>query len=788
MQFSEQWMREWVNPKLTTPELAHKLTMAGLEVDSVAPYCEPFTEVVIGLVETCESQGKLSKLSVNVGERLLNIVCGAPNIAQGQKVAVAMEGAHLPAIHQPSEQLKKTTIKDMPSEGMILSLEELGLAEKSEQIHVLHPNAPVGESVWDYMHLDDTIIDVDLTPNRGDCLSMQGVGRELHALTGAPFNPVGVHPIPASHDHQISIDIQDTQSCPRYSARIIENVDCSKKTPDWMIEKLRRSNIKSINPVVDVMNYVMIELGQPMHAFDLNTIEGDIVIRQSIEGEPLTLLDGQQAKMHAHTLMVADRQKPLAIAGIMGGLDSGVTSQTTKVLLESAHFTPEALAGKARSYGLHTDSSHRFERGVCPSGCVDAIERATQWILDICGGEPGSVMDVKSHLKDPQVIEFSPERCATHLGFELNEEQVRQDFERLGCQVEVGTPWQVTAPTFRFDLTIEEDLFEEVARLKGYDNIPNQSGFGPFSTTASGLGVNETRIKLAMADIGYQEAITYSFVCPSMQADLFPEVEGSPLVNPIASDMSMMRVSLFPGLLTALKHNVNRQQDNVALFETGLVFQQNDGLKQTKKLGGLVHGQFSPKAWDTKAKACDFFDVKGHIEHLWVGMGHELDSLGFEAGEHPALHPGICASIHNNNQVIGHVGQLHPSLESKLDIKGPVFLFEMNVDPILSTEALGFEKYSIYPEIKRDLSMVLSDSTPANQVMDWIKANAGIKLKKVELFDVYAGSNLPEGSKSLALSLLWQDFDKTLTDEAIEGLMTPIIQGLKQTFDATLRE
>lgn len=792
MQISEQWVREWIDPKCNTRELAEQLTMAGLEVDSVEAVCPQFLGVVVAQVDSAEPhpQASLTVCQVSDGKQSYQVVCGAPNVAAKQKVALAKVGAFLPSIHQPNETLEIAQLKGVASHGMLVSLQELGLAEKSEEILVLHPNAPLGDSLWDYLHLNDTLLELDLTPNRGDCLSIQGVARELHALTRATLDPIRIDSIQPAHDDVLKVTLDASKACPRYSGRIIKQVDCRTQTPDWMVEKLRRSGIRAINPIVDIMNYVMIELGQPMHAFDLQKVQQEIIVRPSKDKESLVLLDGQAIELLAGTTVIADAKGPLAMAGIMGGQDSGVTASTTDVFLESAYFDPIQIAGKARRHGLHTDSSHRFERGVDYDLQVKAIERATQWILDICGGKPGPVIDVKSDAWQPfEAIRFSPERAKELLGFDLDPESMRQHFERLGCVVNgQGSAWEVQPPSYRFDLKIQEDLVEELARLVGYHNIVATM---PKATMRPQEHADYPvlRFKQILVDLGYQEAISYSFVDPKFQGLLHPNREAIALTNPIASDLAQMRLSLWTGLLKALQYNAHRQQEHVCLFETGLVFlPTHEGLKQVPKIGGVAWGALESPHWSQKQKPLDFFDVKGHVETLWRISGKSLDELEWESVESDSLHPGQSAALKYQGEVIGLVGMLHPSVQAKLDIKGSVFVFELQLAALTNKRSIEFKKPSTFPAVRRDLSLVVEQEITCSAMTQWLKKKAGNNLTDLNVFDLYQGSNIEAGKKSIALGLVWQDCYRTLKDTEIEEKMQGIIQGLQDTFGATLRD
>lgn len=792
MQFSKNWLYEWVKLKSTPYELTQKLTMAGLEVDSVSNY-SAFKGVIVAQVDSMvphPSSDTLNVCQLKTGaEGLVQVVTGAPNVKAGDKVCFAPVGTHLPALHKPNESLEVANFKGVESLGMLLSTQEMGLTDKADELMILSQQAPVGEQIWEYLHLDDVIFDLDITPNRGDCLSIQGIAREVHALTKAEFVPVKVSSISPLIDDEMPVHLNAAQACPRYCGRVIRGVDCSKSTPDWMVEKLRRSHIRSINPVVDIMNFIMIELGQPMHAFDMAQVKGSIHARMSKLGESITLLDGQTLTIdHEDVLMIADDEKPLAIAGIMGGLESGVTNNTQDIFLESAFFAPEAIAGRGRKLGVHSDSSFRFERGVDPMGQTLAIERATQWILDICGGQPGPIIDVSNeHLPRKEPIILPCKQVNTLLGVAIDTDEMIADLKRLQCEVtKEGDVLTVQPPAFRFDLSIPEDLVEEIARVKGYDNIEASLPAG-ICKPKPGQAITEQRVNRLLIDLGYHEVITYSFVDSQMQAH-FEQESPVVLANPITADMSVMRQNMWPGLVRAAKHNMHRQQANICLFEMGLVFKQTKkGLQQTKKLGGLCSGMVQTPNWRVSAKPYTFFDVKAHIEQLWQSTGKGLDKLTWESTEHPGLHPGQTAKILADGKLIGIVGAMHPKLEAELDLLGPVFLYELDVAPLMKRTPIQFKKPSMYPAVRRDLSFLIDEQVSCAKVCEWLKKEGGHLLQDIIVFDIYQ-KDMSQGRKSMALGLIWQDAKRTLVDTDIDEKIGHLVQGLKQQFDAQLRD
>ena len=791
MKFSEQWLRDWVSPALSTQALADQITMAGLEVDAVVPVAAAFSDVVVAKVVDKVPHPDADKLNVcrvdDGGGESVQVICGAPNVAVGQKVPFARVGAVLPG----DVTIKQAELRGQASRGMICSASELGLQEEtSSGILVLPANAPVGEGFRDFMGLDDVTIEVDLTPNRGDCLSLKGMAREVGVLNRLPVEGPDLTPVGTTHDETFPLRVEDDERCPRYIGRLIKGVDVTAETPVWMVERLRRSGIRSIDPVVDVTNYVMLELGQPLHAFDRANLHGSVVVRLAREGERLVLLDGQAITLDASTLVIADERGPLAIAGVMGGEHSGVSPATRDIFLEAAFFSPLAVAGQARAYGLHTDASHRFERGVDPHLPREATERATALLLAITGGEPGPLVEVanESHLPDGREATLRAARLEQALGKSLPGEEVSDILERLGLGVTVSPQgWNVTVPSWRFDIAIEEDLIEEVARIHGYNRLPVRRpqvrlALRPDHEAHTPLA----RLRRQMVARGYQEAVTYSFVAPELQRALHPEVVSPVLANPISSDLSVMRASLFPGLVRALQHNLNRQQSRVRLFETGLTFRgELDHLHQTPMLGALVCGPREPEGWNSGREPVDFFDLKGDLESL-LALG-EPHAWRFEPGEHPALHPGQCARILHRGEEAGWIGTLHPAVRASLGLKVDALLFEVRLDALTQGRVPAFTPLSRHPEVRRDLAFVVDEGLPVQSLLDTIRAQAGEWLVESHLFDVYQGKGVPAGRKSVALGLTWQHPSRTLNDDEINQLVDAIVAESRQHLGAELR-
>jgi phenylalanyl-tRNA synthetase beta chain len=792
MKFSEQWLRTWVNPDVSRDELVARLSMTGLEVDSVTPPAGEFSGVVVGEILSAEQHPDADKLRVcrvSNGSEEFQVVCGAPNARAGIKIPFAMVGAVL----GEDFKIKKAKLRGVESFGMLCSAAELQISEDHDGLYELPLDAPVGQSVREYLGLDDAIIEVDLTPNRGDCLSIAGLAREVGANYGAEVCRVKVEPIAAVHDEVRPVELVAAQACPRYVGRVIRNVDLSRPTPLWMVERLRRSDIRSIDAVVDITNYVMLELGQPMHAFDLAEIKGGIRVRMAEEGEKLVLLDGQEISLRADTLVIADHERPLAMAGIMGGEHSGVSENTRDLFLESAFFDTIAIAGKARGYSLHTDSSHRFERGVDWQLQREAIERATALILEIVGGEPGPVIEAveQGALPSLKQITLRNDRITQMLGMQMGEADVVGYLSGLGLGVTaIGNgQWQIDVPSHRFDISIEVDLIEELARLYGYNRLPVSAPTAALSLAGKPEARGElTVLRRLLVARGYHEAITYSFIEPGLSKQFEPEIEPLALANPISSDMAVMRPSLWPGLCKAVQYNQNRQQGRVRLFESGQRFIPcADGLRQEVMLSGIVTGSRQPEGWANGAEKVDFFDVKADVEAILAQSAAGV-SFRFAPVAHPALHPGQSAGILNGEEQVGLIGALHPQLVEDLDLNGPVFVFELALAKICQGELPRFSELSRFPEVRRDIALVVDREVLAQDLLGAIRQAAGEHLKNLRLFDVYEGKGIDPHRKSMAIGLTLQDSSRTLTDDEVNAVMDRVLQSLEQGFNATLRK
>jgi phenylalanyl-tRNA synthetase beta chain len=792
MKFSEQWLRGWVSPQASRDELVARLSMAGLEVDSVTLAAGEFSGVVVGEVLATEQHPDADKLrvcQVSDGSETFQVVCGAPNVRPGLKIPFAKIGAQLPG----DFKIKKAKLRGVESNGMLCSQSELQVGEGNDGLMELPDDAPTGQDFRVYLELDDASIEVDLTPNRGDCLSLAGLAREVGALYAAPVTRPPIAAVAAVNDEVRPVEVLAPAACPRFLGRVVRNVDLSKTTPLWMVERLRRSEVRSIDAAVDITNYVMIELGQPMHAYDLAEINGGIRVRMAEEGEKITLLDGQEVALRGDTLVIADHARLLGIAGVMGGENSGVTAKTRDVFLEAAFFEPISVAGKARSYGLHTDASHRFERGVDSNLAREAMERATALLLDIAGGEPGPIIECVSEQHLPQIapITLRAERVSQMLGLELGAAEIETLLTGLGLRVTTSGQgqWSVEVPSHRFDISLEVDLIEELARLYGYNRLPVRYPQARLAPQASPEARSDLpALRRLLVARGYQEAITYSFIDPKLFELFSPGVEPLLLANPISADMAAMRSSLWPGLVKALQHNLNRQQDRVRLFESGLRFVgQLEGLKQEPMLAGVVCGSRLPEGWAQGRETVDFFDVKADVEAV-LGFAGALDAFTFVPGQHPALHPGQTARIERDGQEVGYLGALHPELVKSLGLDRAVFVFELVLAEVSEGRLPKFQELSRFPEVRRDLALLADRDVAASSLLAVIRENAGEWLTDLRLFDVYQGKGIDPHRKSLAVGLTWQHPSRTLNDDEVNATTQTILTSLEQRLNATLRK
>lgn len=791
MKVSESWLYEWVNTPVTGAELAAQLTMAGLEVDELSPASGDFKRVVVGFVRTTAPHPQADKLTVcQVDAGLgapLQIVCGASNVRANLKVALAIPGALLPG----GISIEKTELRGVLSEGMICSSVELGLEESAEGIMELPEDAPVGEKIEDYLQLDDQVLTVELTPNRADCFSMRGVAREVAALNQCALNIPQVTPHHPSIDDSCAVNIQAEDACPGYAVRLIRGVNTAAVTPLWMKERLRRAGVRPLHPVVDVTQYVMLEFGQPMHAFDAQKISGDIQVRMSEAGEALKLLDGQDITLEAGVLLIADEYKPLALAGIMGGLDSSVNDETTDVLLESAYFNPHLIAGVARKYGLCTDASQRFERGVDPALHPEMLERATALLLDITGGDAGPVTWVHAEHYMPHVsIAFNPEHVKNLTGLIVPEARMKTMLEALGMTViSEQTPWQVSVPSYRFDLSLDVDLVEEIARLHGYDHLEPEPTVGTLqSGTLSPFHRQSRAVSHALSARGYAEVITYSFIDPAVQEAFYPDAATKTLVNPLSSELSTMRVGLWPGLVSALLHNASRQQGAMKCFETGVVFDvQGKKLEERAVLAGLMTGETGALNWAESTRHYDFYDMKGTVEALFTDVAGVTD-MTFVPDTLDALHPGKCARIQLGERGVGWMGAMHPALAEALGLDTEVLLFELELDAFEAKRPALYRAISKYPQVQRDLSLLADEVVSAAQIEAVVRSNSSNLLKAFHVFDQYTGESIPDGKKSLGIALILQNENRTLTEQDIAPLMDGVMTALEDELGVDVRD
>ena len=791
MKFSESWLRQAVNPSISTEDLVAQVTMAGLEVDAVESAAPEMSGVVVGEIISVEQHPDADKLrvcQVAGGGEIAQVVCGAPNARAGIKVPFATVGAKLPG----DFKIKKAKLRGVESFGMLCAQTELQLGDDDDGLWELPADATVGSDLIDYLELNDNIIEVDLTPNRGDCLSIRGLAREVGVLNKAAVTEQACAPVAATIDDCIGITLEAPEACARYVGRVIRNLDLGQPTPQWMQEKLRRSGVRSLGPAVDVTNYVLLELGQPMHAFDLSKIDGGIVVRMGRD-EKVKLLDDSEVVVDTQTLVIADNSKALAMAGIMGGDESAVGDDTTDILFESAWFNPLAIAGKARNYGKHTDSSHRFERGVDSLLQVAAIERATALMLEICGGQAGPVVIQESaeHLPAPATIKLRDAHLAQQLGLVIGAIEIDDILARLGltfvARDDQGSTW--VAPSWRFDIAIEQDLVEEVARIYGYNNLPTSTPTMALELQAKPERQQDLSIfRQQLVASGYQEAVTYSFVDPGLQKLVDPETVGIALQNPISADMSVMRTSLWPGLLSTAIYNLNRQQNRVRIFEAGQCFVpgENGALTQNMALAGLICGSRTPTGWTASKDKVDFFDLKGDLEAVLALTGL-AEQFSFTAAEHPALHPGQSAMVSRNGEQVGWIGQLHPKLQAQLDFNTPVYLFQVDVAKVSESRLPKFSEVSKFPAVRRDLAFLMDSQIASADLMSEARNVAGEHLVDLMLFDVYQSKDIDNKGKSLALGLTFQHASRTLTDDEINMSIDRVVKKLDIKFKAELR-
>ncbi len=790
MKISYRWLKGWVDTDLDAEQIAEKFTLAGLEVDTVEPVAPPLDGVVVGEILSAEPHPDADRLRVcrvrgDSEERI--IVCGAPNARVGLKAPLATLGTVLPG----GLKIKPAKLRGVRSEGMLCSEPELGLGEDSAGLMELPNDVETGDPLDKALGLDDKVLEIDLTPNRADCLSARGLARELAALIDAEVGGPEIEPVAAVNDDLLPIDLQSPEDCPCYIGRIIRGVDVNAPTPLWMVERLRRSGIRSLGPIVDVTNYVLLELGQPLHAFDLAKIQGGIRVRRAAKGERMRLLDGREIGLDADMLLIADHNRPLALGGIMGGEDSGVTDSTTDILLESAWFNPASIIGRGRRLGLATESAHRFERGVDPALQRRAAERATALILEIAGGRPGPLNEALNTdlLPRNRAVRLRLARLNRVLGSQLSGDEVEQILQRLDMTVETSDAgWKVTANSARRDIEIEEDLIEEVARVYGYDRLPTRKPGGRLSICLPGEGeLPEQRLRRQLAARGFQEIMTWSFVGEDELARLELLDGAQPLANPLSRDMAILRTSLLPGLLNAAGANLRRQHHEFRLFELGTCFASTgQGFSESRQVGLLMTGHARAEHFSGKPRQLDFFDLKGELEHL-LDFNRVTGKVSYRPIARPWLHPGQAAEVRLDDQRLGWLGQLHPSLVSQLDWPQSAFVGEFDANRLGSRAVPAFTELSRFPAVRRDLSLVLAEDVAVADVVDEVQRRGGELVRRVIVFDLYRGPGVEKNCKSLSIGLIIREVSRTLKDAEVEALIENVIAGLQSRFDAKLR-
>ncbi|WP_104473285.1 phenylalanine--tRNA ligase subunit beta [Acinetobacter indicus] len=791
MKISENWLRTWVNPAIDSEKLSDQLTMLGLEVDDLSPAAKPFTGVVVGEVLTVEQHPDADRLrvtTVNIGSgEPLQIVCGAPNVRAGMKAPVATIGAVLPG----DFKIKKGKLRGVESQGMLCGASEIDLEDKIDGLLDLPADAPVGVNVREYLDLDDNVIDISITPNRGDCFSIRGIAREIGVINQLPVTAPDIQEVAASIADEKKV-VVSTEGCPRYLGRVIKNVNTKAATPEWMERALARSGIRQHSILVDITNYVLMELGQPLHAFDAAKVQGAVQVRQATAGEKLVLLNEQEVELQDDVMVIADDEKALAIAGIMGGLSSSVTDETTEIFLESAFFAPLHIAGRARRFGLHTDASQRYERGVDFELPLIAMHRASQLISELAGGEfgPITVAENAAVLPTRDAIELKQAQVDQLLGYSVDSDFITDALTRLGCEVTVKAQgqWSVVPPSHRYDMAIYQDLIEEVARIHGYDNI--QISLPVIDTKLAKYQdqFEVAQLRQTLVTLGYQEAISFSFADLKLEKQLNAAVNPLALANPISSDLAVMRSTLLSSLIPCVQYNINRQQSRVRFFELGLRFDYQNAasihdLKQIPTLAMIAVGAKTAESWHGKPQAMDFFDLKGEVEELLAAGRVQVE---YVRSERSWLHPGQSAEILVNGQSIGYLGRLHPSLENELDL-GTTWVAELDQQAVLQTYVSNFTELSRFPSVRRDIALLISDKINVSEIQQLIEQTGGELLHSTWLFDVYTGQGVEAGKRSLAFALLWQHPTRTLEDAEIKSGMDNILKVLENTYQATLR-
>lgn len=793
MKVSVNWLKELVKVDLTTEEIARTLTMAGLEVEEMQPVAAKFDRIVVAEVRSTVQHPNADKLrvcEVDAGTgSILQIVCGAPNVAPGLKVPCALVGASLPLADGKTLDIKAAQLRGVDSNGMLCSARELGMSEDHAGLLILPTDAPVGANIREYLDLDDVVLTLKMTPNRGDCLSMVGVARDLAAVTGAVLNVPTITPMPATIADARPIKLTEDTGCGHYCGRVIRGINAKAQSPAWMVRRLERAGFRSISPLVDITNYLTLERGRPMHAFDLDKLAGGIDVRYARPGERLELLNDQWVTLSADTLLICDEAGPVALGGVMGGKSTMVTDSTVNVFFEAAFFDPAVIQGKTREYGLSSDAAHRFERGVDFMSARAGIELATRLTLDICGGKAGPVVETTGKLPRRMPVIVRPSRAAALIGMPVGGDEMRRIFVRLQCEVaDAGEGvLQVTPPTWRFDLNIEEDFIEEVARIRGYESVPAvpPSSSIPMLPVAEAL-MSRSTLKRRMAGLGYQEVVNYSFIPEGWEADFAGNAAPIRVANPIASHLAVMRTQLLGGLMDTLKTNLNRGESRLQVFEIGRCFLADDATfdAQPERLAALAYGPRYPEQWgEAKGERADFFAVKGDVENLLAGR-----ALRFEAIVHPALHPGRSAAVWVDGVVAGVIGELHPRWQQKHDLPLAPVYFELVTAPLLRSAAPRYQPLSRMQATRRDVALVVDDEVSAGAMIEAVKPVLPPLVAEFALFDLYRGENLPFGKKSVAFRVLMQDTDRTLTDDEADAIVRTVVEVMSSKFGATLRK
>ena len=792
MKFSEKWLREWVNPSLDTAELAHRLTMIGHEVDAVEACGEGLDGVIVAEVIAVRKHPDADRLSVcqvSTGDGdAIEVVCGAPNVKQGMKSPFAPAGTKLPN----GMKLRRSKIRGVVSNGMLCSAIEIGLGDESDGIIELHADAPVGQTLAQYLNLPDNSFDLDLTPNRGDCFSVLGIARDVSAMTSTRMKDLVVEPVKASVTDEHPVELVLPEGCPRFAARVIRNIDLSARSPVWLIERLRRSGLREIHPVVDITNYVMMELGQPLHAYDRQLLNGPIRPRLARKGEKLTLLDGKEVELLPNTMVITDDSGPIGMAGIMGGLSTAVTMKTTDVFFEAAFWPPDFMAGRARQYGMHTDASLRFERGVDPELQARAIERATELLISISGGQAGPLVDhrVIEHLPKQTTISLRKKRLLQVLGASIEGSRVTQILTDLGLKTQGNDMgWTVEIPSYRFDIDVEDALVEEVARIYGYDEIPEITAIGemPLATaTESKIDLDLVANTLVARD--FQEVITYSFIDEETNTLITGDRSALVLSNPISSEMSVMRGSIWPGLIAAASANAARQQERIRLFEIGKTYHGSvDAPSEVVRVAGLIYGDIVEEQWGAPSQAVDFFDIKGDLMSV-LRMAGDASEFDFCVDDRAVLQPGQAAKILRNGKAVGVVGKLHPEVAKKMDLEKGVLLFEIDAEKSFAAHVPAAVTISKYPVIRRDIAVVVANEITVANLVKAVESAAPDLVTSVRVFDIYRGPGIEAGLKSVALGLILQETSRTLTDDDADAAIASVVRKLRQEFAAVLRD